>query len=464
MVATELLPLQQEQLPQQQPASCEPNDLQVDFKQCKREVDVTTNWTSDKFGERRIGVALVGLGRMGLIHFRNLLREPRARILYCIDSDHSQLSACSKSMHFREFGIQALHSDQYEEVALRDPQVSVVIIATPTSQHEHQTRLALQAGKSVMCEKPLTPNTNNIIQLHELARANRVYLLTAFNRRYDPDFRQMRQQLLANRIGCLQMVRVTARDCRPPPLSYVRASSGLFHDACIHDIDLCLWMARQLPVSIQVLGKTWKEFYLNDREQLAKLSADDRELLGKIDDYFMAIITMKFTDGSLALIDNSRQASYGYDQRCELYGSSGMLKCDGKSPTSVIECTAAAIKHPTLADGFATRFNDAYENELQDILSMAELAQRASEEETKTQANGRRDDELTTAVIDGTEMVNKMLDKLEREHLLEPVRASLVLATHTIADACLEAAKSGQTIQMNWPDWLRRQFELEMQR
>jgi myo-inositol 2-dehydrogenase/D-chiro-inositol 1-dehydrogenase len=460
---------------------CELNDFQ--WIRCRNDTDVN-NWTADKLGNRRIGVALVGLGRMGLIHFRNLLREPRAKLLYCIDSDHGRLVSSSKSMFFREFGIRALHSDQYE-VALNDPQVSVVLIATPTHFHEDQTRLALLAGKSVMCEKPLTPITSNIMPLYELAKANKVFLMTAFNRRYDPDYRHMRSKLLNSSIGSLQMVRVTARDCQPPPLSYVRLSGGLFHDTCIHDIDLCLWLARQLPVSLQVLGKTWREFYLNDPEQLAKLSPEDRDLLPEVNDYFMAIITMKFPDGSLAVIDNSRQASYGYDQRCELYGSRGMLRCDGRHAMNVVESNDSGITHPTLTYGFASRFHEAYLNELRDILSMAELAELAGlaanlaaangnnrhqnnngNNNNQSQADGERDKEHTAEPAAGAHEQHangaNLLGKLERQHLLEPVRASLVLAAHTIADACAEAAKTGHTLEMNWPDWLRRQFELEM--
>lgn len=413
-------------------SQCEVNDWQ--WSKFKDEIDIM-NWSSERFGNKRIGVALVGMGRMGLVHFRNLLREPRARLLYCIDSEHGRLASCQKSMFFREFGIRALHSDRYD-IALADPEVGAVMIATPTGLHEDQTRRALKAGKSVMCEKPLTPSAESIMPLYELARANKVFLLAAFNRRYDPDYRHMRRRVKMGSLGSIQMVRITARDCSPPPLSYVKASGGLFHDTCIHDIDMCLWLMRQLPKSIQVMCKTWKEFYLGDPEQYKKLSAHDRELLPEVDDYFMAIITVKFLDGSLGLIDNSRQANYGYDQRCEIFGSRAMLKCDGRSSQNLVECDDGSIRHSTLSYGFASRFSAAYVNELQDILSMAELA---------TEGDLYEDRELI------------------RERLLEPVRASLVLATHTIADACLEAARAGQTVELDWPEHFQRQFKLEIE-
>lgn len=413
-------------------SQCEANDWQ--WSKFKDEIDMAS-WSSERFGNKRIGVALVGMGRMGLVHFRNLLREPRANLLYCIDSDHGRLAACQKSMFFREFGIRALHSDQYE-IALSDPRVNAVLIATPTGLHEEQTRRALNANKSVMCEKPLTARTEAIAPLYELATANKVFLLTAFNRRYDPDFRDMRRRVKMGSLGSIQMVRITARDCNPPPLSYIQVSGGLFHDTCIHDIDMCLWLMRQLPKSIQVLGRTWREFYLTDPEQFAQLNAHDQRLLDEVDDYFMAIITMKFPDGSLAVIDNSRQANYGYDQRCEVLGSKAMLKCDGSQAHQLVESSGKAVKLSTLFYGFASRFQAAYVNELQDILSMAELATEGDQFEDR---------------------------ELIRERLLEPVRASLVVATHTIADACADAAQSGQTIELSWPEVFQRQFKSEIE-
>lgn len=392
------------------------------------------NWNSDRLGNTRIGVALIGLGRMGLVHLRNILREPRANLLYCIDSDHTRLAACSKSMFFREFGIRALHCDQFD-VALADENVHAVMIATPTPSHEELTRRALKAGKSVMCEKPLAPNTGSIMPLFELAKANKVFLLTAFNRRYDPDFRHLNRQVKKGSLGSIQMVRITSRDCQKPPLSYVRVSGGLFHDTCIHDIDMTLWLMRQLPECVQVMGKTWKEFYAGDAEQLANLSQEDRELLKDTDDYFMAIITMKFPDGSLAVIDNSRQASYGYDQRCEVYGAKAMLKLDGRRSVETSESNETGCVQSTLNFGFASRYSAAYMNELQDLLTMAELAE--------------------SDLYDERELI--------REHLMEPVRATAVVATHTIADACLEASKKGQMIQMNWSEAFQRQFRIEIE-
>lgn len=405
---------------------CELNDWE--WSRFKEELDLA-KWPN---ANKRVGVALVGLGRMGLIHLRNLIREPRAALLYCVDADQTRLDACAKSVFFQESGIRTLHSDDLK-IALADKRVDAVVIATPTDFHERQVRLALEAGKNVMCEKPLTPLTASIMPLYQLAKENRVGLMAAFNRRYDPDFRYLREKAINRTLGPLHMVRITARDNERPPLRYIQSSSGIFHDTCIHDIDMCLWMMRQLPISVQVVGKTWKEFFKSDELANKELSDRDREILETIDDYFLVIITLKFGDGSIGVLDNSRQANYGYDQRCEIYGTKGMLKCDGRRPLNSIECKADGMTRSTLNYGFASRFSTAYINELQDILTIAEMTK-----------NG----DTSVAPAD--------------YQFIEPTRPSLVIATHTIADACVEAAKSGNLKILEWSKEFRELFDSEI--
>lgn len=339
-----------------------------------------------------------------------------------------------KSAFFQESNIRTLHTDDFQ-VALSDDRVDAVLIATPTDFHERQIRMALEAGKNVMCEKPLTPYTASIMPLYKLAEEKRVNLLAGFNRRYDPDFRYLRDKAVSKTLGPLHMVRITARDNERPPMRYIQSSSGIFHDSCIHDIDMCLWMMRQLPVSVQVVGKTWGEFFQSDELADRELSERDREILKSVDDYFLVIINLKFTDGSIGVLDNSRQATYGYDQRCEIYGTKGMLKCDGRRPLNSIECKADGMTRSTLNYGFASRFSTAYNNELQDLLTLAEMTKHPKI---------------------GVEPLN--------DHLMEPIRPSLVFASHTIADACAEAAKTGQLKTLKWSDEFQKQFGKEINR
>lgn len=390
--------------------------------------------TSGLESHDRVGVALIGMGRMGLIHLRNLLSEVHARLLYCFDTDIARLTDVSKRMHFMELNVRPLPSESFQ-VALDDPKVQSVIIATPTSSHEYYTRLSLEAGKNVLCEKPLTPRTDTIGPLYELAKRKGVFLLCAFNRRYDPDFRHLRNQIVENELGPLHLIKITSRDCQRPPLSYLKNSGGLFHDSAVHDIDMSLWLNRQLPETVQVIGKTWKEFFEQDSRhegtETAQLTNGDCRLSQEIDDFFMVIITMKFPDSSVGIIDNSRQAGYGYDQRCEVFGSKGMLSLDGKKSLDTVQYSEKGISHSAMKYIFASRYSNAYKNELRDLIVMSNL--------TKNELQG----DLIKA----------------RQSLLEPNRPSLVVATHTIADACLKASKIGQPVSLYWSEEFTKQFE-----
>lgn len=416
------------------PCSEQPDMLDWEWLRCQRETSIQY-WAS---AGKRVGVAIIGLGRMGSIHLRNILREPRAKLLYAFDASETSVQAWSDCEIFKENQVRVMHASKFN-LALEDEQVEAVIVATPTHMHEQQVHDALQSHKIVLVEKPLCMATDHIMPLFELADRMQTVLLTAMNRRYDPEFRHLRERAHdANCVGKIQFVRVTARDVQPPPLNYVKSSGGLFRDSAIHDIDLSLWIVRQLPTSVQVTGQTWQEHYDGQPEKLAELTQAEKSTLREIDDYFLALIALKFPDGTIATIDNSRQASYGYDQRCEVYGDKGMVRCDSRRALHATQlsgaCAQGSAVQPGLNFSFASRFGTSYENELQDLLTLVQL----SRQNTQSSAN--------TAHL----------------KLMEPCRPSLIAATQQIADVCSQAAKAGRSIAFDWSDDFKRQFHLDI--
>lgn len=384
----------------------------------------------------RVGVALIGLGRMGLIHLSNLLQNVDAKLLYCLDTDTQGLKArCSSSVHFDELGVKLMRCEDFQ-LALDDPQVEAVIVATPTKFHEHYIIKALEAGKNVLCEKPLTSETMSILPLYELASLKRVSLMCAFNRRYDADFRNVRQKAMdRERSGDIQLIKITSRDPSIPPLAYLATSGGLLHDSAVHDIDMSLWLMRQLPQSVQVTGKTFAQYFSQNREAYVALSEDDRRTADTLDDFFLVLVTLTFPDGSIALIDNARQSNYGYDQRIEVCCSKRMLKFDGKTALDVVEYGPEARLNPPIHESFATRYQTAYANELKDLLKMAKLSRLGEQDNRQAQ----------------------------RENLLEPNRPMLVHAVHRIADAGLVSYKSGgRPVDLIWQPEFQRQFQLDI--
>lgn len=382
----------------------------------------------------RIGVALVGLGRMGQIHLKNLIREPRANLIYCFDANQQVLDHLHKTMFFAEYGIKALLCDCFD-VALKDPNVKAVVIATPHQYHEFFAARALKASKSVLCEKPLTLISSHVEPLFNLAKQNRVFLMCAFNRRYDPDYTYIYRQIHEeNALGLIHSIRFSSRDGQTPSLSYVRVSGDIFHDSTIHDFDCTLWLLKQLPKTIQIMGKTWKEHYAASPDELAKLSDTDKRLLGEIDDFYTAQVSLKFPSGAMVIIDNSRQSCYGYDNRCELHGMRGLLKHDGKHSLNVVQHTDAVIAGSPMNYSFASRYSTAYANELKDLLTMAELA--------------------------GTEFYE---DRESLRRVLQEVpRPALIVAALRVADAAVEAWKKKGPVDLYWTDEFRQQFAEDM--
>lgn len=416
--------------------TCELNDWE--WLKIKQEFEATNR--SDEW--RPIGLAVVGLGRMGSIHLRNILGEPRARLLYCLDGDRSRLELLSSSAHFKsqsgEHSIKFIHSDEFQ-VALDDPNVHVVIIATPTRFHETLTRRAIEAKKNVLCEKPLTENIGAILPLYELAERNKVYLVTAFNRHYDPDWRRMRQSAVKGRVGCLQLVRIVSRNGGTPNVAYLQTCGSVFHDTCIHDLAMMLWLMRQLPRSVQVTARTWRQFCNSEPDMFkGQMNSEDQRALAQLDDHFLAVITLQFPDGAIGVIDTARYATYGNDQRCEIFGSRGMLKGDARLTTTAHEWNERGVHNAGINYNFASRYAAAYRAELEDVIAMANIS------------------------LNGKYFNHKEANPETARHLMEYPRGALVAAAAQMADVCLAAAKSAASIEFNWSSELVLRFESEI--
>lgn len=413
-----------------EPSPCEINDWE--WTKFKKEFDIS-NWDSTKVGQSRIGIALIGLGRIGLVHLRNIFRIPRAKLLYCFDIDQARLEACSKSMFFKEFNIKALSSTQFQ-LALDDPEVKAIIVASPTATHENLVKLSLNAKKCVLCEKPLTLDQTSILNLYELARVNRVFLTTAFNRHYDSDWQRMRQRAGMGSVGPIQLIRIISRNGQRPTMTYLKTSGNCFYDTAIHDLDMMIWLMRQLPSSVQVTTKTWKQFLKSDPEFMKRLSDDEVALLPKINDYFLVVITLQFPNGSIGIIDTSRYSNYGNDQRCEIYGSMGMIKCDGQNSSNIYESNKNGVTNPGINFTFESRYVKAYEKELDEFLTMTDLASREIYDDKETVAG----------------------------YLSDMPRGTLVAAATRLAEICSWAAESDQMQDIEWPEEFQEKFNEEI--
>jgi myo-inositol 2-dehydrogenase/D-chiro-inositol 1-dehydrogenase len=285
-----------------------------------------------------VGIALLGLGRAGSFHLESLRALPGARLRWVHDTDAARADVIA-----REFGARSARA---AEEAIGDPEVAAVVIATPTRTHHAYAVAALEAGRAVLCEKPLGTSLAEIDRCFALAQQACRPLLVAFQRRFDPSFAALAEAAHAGEVGDLRFIRSVSRDNPLPSLDYMRTSCGIFHDCLVHDFDLVCHVAGEAPEELFSFGSSF----------LPEIAA-----IGDLDNVAVAL---RFAGGLLATIDVNRQSAYGYDQRLEVFGSRGMLQVENQPRDRVVRSRDDGITRPPVDTSFPSRYREAYQAEL----------------------------------------------------------------------------------------------------
>lgn len=292
----------------------------------------------------KLKVAVAGLGRIGRIHLKNLCRNfPEIEVLAVMDVfDESEAIA-------RDFNIPVFVKDFDELLAVNG--VDAVVICSPTDTHADYVVKAAKAGKNIFCEKPLDLSLSRVQEVLKIVDESGVKLMMGFNRRFDPEFKRIRQLVEDGSVGDVHIVKITSRDPGPPPVSYIKVSGGLFLDMTIHDFD----MARYIS------GKQVKEVFAKGTVMV------DPEI-GKAGDIDTAVITLTFEDDTMAIIDNSRKAVYGYDQRLEVFGNKGMAIAENNFPNNHKLYTHAGVSGDLPLHFFLERYEASYNQEVREFV------------------------------------------------------------------------------------------------
>ncbi|HIX53746.1 inositol 2-dehydrogenase [Ligilactobacillus salivarius] len=296
--------------------------------------------------DKKINVAIIGVGRIGSIHFKNLKSNDSVNIKYLCDI------AADDSWKKKYEGYTVI--TDYEEV-LSDSSVDAVLICTPTDLHPAMVSAAAKAGKNIFCEKPLGFDMNEILNSYEDVKKSNIIMGVGFNRRFDKNFYRIVEHRQLGNIGEPQVLKITSRDPEPPSIDYVKHSGGLFMDMMIHDFD----MARFIP------DHEITEVYATGANLIDPAIAD----AGDID---TAIVTLTYDNGMIGVIDNSRQAVYGYDQRIELFGSKGMAKANNVNDTTTEYYSSEDVQSDKPMFFFLQRYMDAYKSEIEQFISLVE--------------------------------------------------------------------------------------------
>ncbi|GAB9468434.1 putative oxidoreductase yrbe [Globisporangium polare] len=297
---------------------------------------------SSRDAARPLRVGILGAGRIGRVHAKGL--QQTSAVVKAI-SDPNQQSAQEAAA---TFGIPKWTLSASDVIA--DPDIDAVIICSPTDQHASQIIEAAKHKKHIFCEKPIDLTIDVVNKAIEAVDAAGVKMMVGFNRRFDANFRRVRDAITRGEVGDVNMVRITSRDPGAPPIEYVKVSGGMFSDMTIHDFD----MARFL------VGAEVDEVYA-----MAQSVNPDIAAAGDID---TAVILLRFENGVIGYIENSREAAYGYDQRVEVLGSKGSAACDNNYSNSVVVSTKESVRRDVPLHFFLERYMDAYVSEMETFI------------------------------------------------------------------------------------------------
>ncbi len=295
--------------------------------------------------EKKLRIGIIGAGRIGKLHATNLMRSvPMAELAAVSDVYEPAAKELAEKLN-----IPAYYSD-YRKI-LEDETIDAVFICSSTDTHSPISIEAAKAGKHIFCEKPIDHDLDRIAEVLDAVKAAGVKYQVGFNRRFDRNFRHVHEVVKNGGVGNVHIVKVTSRDPEAPPISYVKVSGGIFVDMAIHDFDMVRYLSGSEVEEVSAVGTC--------------LVNPEIGVAGDVD---TCIITLRFKNGALGVIDNSRQAVYGYDQRVEVFGSKGCITADNETANNTTLYTADGVSKEKPLWFFLERYNDAYIQEEVDFV------------------------------------------------------------------------------------------------
>ncbi|CAH0628938.1 unnamed protein product [Chrysodeixis includens] len=334
--------------------------------------------------------AIFGLGRAGSIHLSNIINNHRLTLKYIVDDRPERFADLKKYWNLSD-KVVLIPSSESNRV-YNDKEVNVVFIGSPTWTHHDIVVNSIANDKDVFCEKPIAENIEETKKCYEAAKAKNRVLFSAFNRRFDPSYRALKDRVRKGEIGHVQILKVTSRDSPLPSIDYLKTSGGVFHDCLVHDFDMACWVLGELPIRVQ-----------------ASATALIPEIKA-IDDFDTIGFMLTYPSGTIVLGDNSRFSPNGYDQRLEVFGNKGMIKVENERPfhSTDILIGQEGVKHSPIYYSFPSRYKLGYRNELEHFLDV---------------------------VISGCPM---------------DVTDYQTLAISKIATAAEKSARTGQSVELDW--------------
>lgn len=313
--------------------------------------------------------AILGAGRIGQVHARAVAATDGATLVAIADPVAAAAQAVAG-----KYGCDIRTID-----AIRDSaDVDAVAICTPTDTHADLIEQFARAGKAVFCEKPVDLSLTRVKQCLKVVEDEKATLMVGFQRRFDPDFMALKQAIDDGQIGTVEMVTLTSRDPGAPPADYIKRSGGIFRDMTIHDFDVARWLLGEEIATVQAAASV-----LTD------------PAIKELGDYDSVNVILTTASGKQCTINNTRRATYGYDQRIEVHGSAGSVSAENHREARIEIANASGYTRPPLLNFFMSRYTAAYANE---IAAFVDAVTRGTETPT-TGHDGLKALELADAAL-----------------------------------------------------------------
>lgn len=294
---------------------------------------------------KKIKLGIIGAGRIGKLHAENIVHHiPEAEVKAIADIYADQIKEWAQ-----ELGIINVTSD-YRDI-LNDSEIDAVLICSSTDTHADFVIEAAKAGKHIFCEKPVDLSIEKVKAALEAVKDAGVKLQVGFNRRFDHNHKSVRDAVAAGKIGDPHIIEITSRDPAPPPIEYVKVSGGLFLDMTIHDFDMARYLSGSEVEEVYAVGGVLVD-----------------PAIGEAGDIDTAVITLKFENGAIGVINNSRKATYGYDQRVEVFGSKGSVMDLNDTPSSTVISTSDGVLSEKPKYFFLERYNESFIIEMKEFI------------------------------------------------------------------------------------------------
>lgn len=283
-------------------------------------------------------VAIIGTGRIGRVHIKNISTSVREMEIKIVSDPYITDEGID---YVKSFGVPVVTKDT--NVIFEDPEIEAVLICSSTDTHAEYILKAAKAGKHIFCEKPVDHDVQRVREMLEAVKKAGVKMQIGFNRRFDHNHRTVHDVVASGKIGDPHIIKITSRDPQPPTIDYVKSSGGLFCDMMIHDFDMIRFLAGCEATEVYAKGAVLVD-----------------PAIGEEGDIDTALVTLTFENGAIGVIDNSRQAVYGYDQRIEVFGSKGAVQDENDIPNTVHisteDCVSSGTAYKIMWDRYTQSF------------------------------------------------------------------------------------------------------------